>query len=64
MDETAWKQWKHLAVRGKRDTTARHFHLTNGEQAALNAVLDGPWMLEQERIPLGAVECALLTAFI
>jgi len=64
MDETAWKQWKHLAVRGKRDMAARHFHLTNGERVALNAVLDGPWMLEQERIPPGAVERALLAAFI
>src|SRR4051812_17864562 len=52
MDDVAWSRWKHLAVPGKRDATARHSHLTAGERAALNAVLAGPWMLEQERIPV------------
>jgi hypothetical protein len=51
MDEAAWSRWKPLAVPGKRDPTARHTHLTVAERAALEAVLAGPWMLEQERIP-------------
>jgi hypothetical protein len=63
MDETAWSRWKHLAVPGKRDATARHTHLTAAERAALDAVLTGPWMLEQERIPHHEAErtirCAL-----
>jgi hypothetical protein len=59
MDETAWLRWKHLAVPGKRDSTARDTYLTPAEKAALVAVRSGPWMLEQERIPVGVAETAL-----
>jgi hypothetical protein len=51
MDHDAWVRWKHLATPGKRDTTARHSHLTGSELAVLTEVLKGPSMLEQERIP-------------
>jgi len=62
MDEAAWCQWKHLAVPGKRDTAARHNHLTATERAALRAIQAGPWMLEQERIPPTEAERALARA--
>jgi hypothetical protein len=61
MDETAWLRWKHLAVPGKRDPTAQHTHLTNEERVAFEAVLEGPWMLEQERIPILDAEQALVS---
>jgi hypothetical protein len=64
MDETAWREWKHLAISGKRDPTARNDHLSNAERSALNEVLAGPWMLEQERIPQSAVERSLAKIFI
>jgi hypothetical protein len=62
MDDAAWCRWKHLAVPGRRDPVARHTHLTPEEQKALQAILAGPWMLEQERIPLPEAELALRTA--
>lgn len=61
MDEDAWSRWKHLAMPGKRDPAARHSHLTKGERAALEAVLIGPWMLEQERIPPVDAEQAIMS---
>jgi hypothetical protein len=64
MDETAWREWKHLAISGKRDPTARHDHLSKTERSALNEVLAGPWMLEQERIPQSTMERSLAEAFI
>jgi hypothetical protein len=64
MDETAWKEWKHLAVPGKRDPTARHDRLSNAERAALKEVVAGPWMLEQERIPQSTIDRVLAEAFI
>jgi hypothetical protein len=63
MDETAWVKWKHLAVPGKRDCSVQHMGLTASERAALKGVLAGPWMLEQERIPLADAERAVMTAF-
>lgn len=63
MDQTAWCQWKHLAVPGKRDGTASFSHLTANEKAALRDVLEGPWMLEQERIPAAEAERAVIAAF-
>lgn len=62
MDDNAWLRWKHFAIPGKRDVTARHTHLTDQERAALQNILSGPWMLEQERIPPMEVERALLGA--
>jgi len=62
MDDEAWSQWKHLAVPGKRDPSVRHVHLTVAEQTALNVVVAGPWMLEQERIPPADAERALQAA--
>jgi hypothetical protein len=62
MDDVAWSQWKHLAVAGRRDPAARHSHLTPAEKAALDAVLAGPWMLEQERIPPREAAAALFAA--
>jgi hypothetical protein len=63
MDDVAWSTWKHLAVPGKRDASVRHMHLTDGERRAREAVLAGPWMLEQERIPQVDAERALQSAF-
>jgi hypothetical protein len=63
MDENAWVQWKYLAVPGKRDFSAKHVGLTASERAALNDVLAGPWMLEQERIPFAEAERAVMMAF-
>lgn len=62
MDFAAWCRWKHLALPGKRDPVARHTHLTDSERKALEAVVAGPWVLEQERIPLLDAELALRTA--
>lgn len=63
MGEAAWARWKDLAVPGRRDPTARHLHLTSAERIALKAVLTGPWMLEQERIPPAAAEEAIGSIF-
>jgi hypothetical protein len=63
MDHAAWCRWKHLAVPGRRDPVARHTHLTDSERQALDAIVAGPWMLEQERIPLCEAEQAVLSAF-
>lgn len=63
MDYASWSRWRHLAVPGQRDASARHAHLTNVEREALDAVVAGPWMLEQERIPPSEAESAVLTAF-
>jgi hypothetical protein len=63
MDQDAWIQWKHLAVQGKRDNSVAHSCLTASEGAALSAVLAGPWMLEQERIPPAQAEHAVQGAF-
>ena len=62
MDEVTWTRWRHLAVPGKRDATAQHERLDASERIALKAVLAGPWMLEQERIPAIEAERALLAA--
>lgn len=59
MDASAWTQWQHLAVPGRRDPSATHKFLTPSERAALATVQAGPWMLEQERIPPAAAEAAL-----
>jgi hypothetical protein len=64
MDHVAWCRWKHLAVQGKRDFTARFSHLTAPEQAALEAILSGLWMLEQERIPTDDADRAVMMAFV
>jgi hypothetical protein len=63
MDQDAWIRWKHLAVPGKRDSSVRHACLTATERVALSAVLAGPWMLEQERIPPLEAERAVEGAF-
>jgi len=62
MDILAWKEWQHLAIPGKRDLSAKHSCLTDGERTALGAVIAGPWMLEQERIPPAAAARAILSA--
>jgi hypothetical protein len=64
MDRLSWERWKHFAVPGKRDPGARIDHLTASEADALEAVLAGPWMLEQERIPAEAADEAITSAFI
>lgn len=63
MDENAWARWRHLAISGKRDFSAKHAGLTASERAALHCVMAGPWMLEQERIPIAEAERALMTVF-
>ena len=63
MDYAAWNRWRHLAVPGQRDAAARHSHLTDSEREALTAVVAGPWMLEQERIPPSEAEQAVRSVF-
>ena len=63
MDQTAWSRWKHLAIPGKRDSTASTSHLTSGEKTALQEITVGPWMLEQEKIPADEAERAVIAAF-
>jgi hypothetical protein len=62
MDQATWCRWKHLALPGRRDPVARHTYLTDSERKALEAIVAGPWMLEQERIPLHDAELALRAA--
>ncbi len=58
-----WRRWSELAVLGKRDATASYTHLTPEERAARDAVVAGPWMIEQERIPPAQADAAVLGAF-
>lgn len=48
---------------GKKDGAVSLSYLTPSEQSALKAVLSGPWMLEQERIPVANAERAIATVF-
>lgn len=64
MDQVTWCRWKHLAIPGKRDSTATASYLTAAEKAALQEILVGPWMLEQERIPPDEAERAVIAAFV
>jgi hypothetical protein len=64
MDDRTWMKWKHLAVPGKRDLAAKHEHLIASERIVLEAVQTGPWVLEQERIPVMDAERALLAAVV
>jgi hypothetical protein len=63
MDSGTWREWRHLAVAGTRDPSVAHLHLTADERDALQAVTDGPWVLEQERIPTAAADAAIFNAF-
>jgi hypothetical protein len=63
MDAETWKRWQMFAVVGKRDPSAQHDNLTAKEEAVLKAVVAGPWMLEQERIPVREAESAIKAAF-
>jgi hypothetical protein len=63
MDEIAWRTWKHLAVPGKRDGALGLSHLTESERRAMDGVVAGPWMLEQERIPVAEAERAIAGIF-
>jgi hypothetical protein len=63
MDRATWFRWAHVAVQGKRDRTAPLEGLTPEETECLTEVARGPWMLEQERIPLDAAAEALRTAW-
>jgi hypothetical protein len=63
MDLETWKRWGRFAVLGKNDPASRHDHLTAKEAEVLAFVKTGPWMLEQERIPLLDVEKAINSAF-
>lgn len=64
MDDETWKCWNRFAVLGRRDPGARYDHLTVDEAEALTSVAAGPWMLEQERIPVEDVEKAINQAFM
>jgi hypothetical protein len=63
MDEAAWHAWKHLAVPGKKDSAGSLSYLTATEQRALKSILAGPWMLEQEKIPIVEAERAIAAIF-
>ena len=63
MDLRAWTEWNRLAVPGRRDISSTHQHLNEDERGALAAVIAGPWMLEQERIPPAYAEDAIAAAF-
>ena len=62
MDLESWERWKHLATPGRRDSSARHVHLSSSERAAMSEMLKGPLILEQERIPPGAAADAIVKA--
>lgn len=62
MDFESWERWKHLALPGRRDRGARCANLTPSEREALNAVVAGPWLLEQERIPPNWAQQSLAAA--
>lgn len=64
MDYESWMRWKRFAVAGKSDVTAQCAHLTSTEVETLVAVKEGPWMLEQEKIPHGEVERMIKEAFL
>lgn len=51
MDDSAFERWSRFAVPGKRDRTAHPDYLTQSERRALELVMEGPWLLEQERMP-------------
>jgi len=59
MDVDTWREWGHLAAHGKRDVGATHRRLTPNERDALHEVVQGPWVLEQERIPAAAADAVL-----
>lgn len=63
MDNDAWTRWKRFAVPGKRDPSAARAHLDARERAALEEVIAGPWMLEQERIPPAEADVFLIHGF-
>ena len=46
----------HITTKNGSPTVMDHSCLTTGERIALTAVLAGPWMLEQERIPPAEAE--------
>ena len=52
-----------LRLLRRREHKTRHSHLSSTERAALEAVVAGPYMLEQQRIPTADAEHALLFAF-
>lgn len=64
MDASTWALWSQFAVRGRRDPSAKHAYLTASEQVALDAVVAGPWMLEQERIPPCEANAAIAATFL
>jgi len=63
MNLETWKRWGRFAVLGKNDPASRHDHLIAKEAEVLAFIKTGPWMLEQERIPLLDVEKAINSAF-
>jgi len=63
MDDATWRSYEHLALSGRSDPSSSHKNLTADELAARAEVIAGPWMLEQERIPMSVVEAALGSAF-
>ncbi|MDB4913701.1 MAG: hypothetical protein JWM95_1345 [Gemmatimonadetes bacterium] len=62
MDLNTWKRWRHFAVPGNRDRAAHSDSLTSEEKEVLAAVIAGPWLLEQERIPSREADVALRAA--
>lgn len=63
MDAETWRTWSALVVPGKRDAGATHSHLTLDERKVLDAVVSGPSVLEQERIPSVVADAAIMRAF-
>jgi hypothetical protein len=64
MDDVTWERWVRFVVPGKRDRTARHDGLTEAERRALEWAVAGPWLLEQERIPVAEANEALVGALL
>lgn len=63
MDIHAWSRWNRLAIPGKRDVGTTSANLTAEESAARDAVIEGPWLLEQERIPPSDADVVIRSAF-
>ena len=62
MDDVTWQRWARFVVPGKRDRTAKHHGLSESERRALELAVAGPWLLEQERIPVAEANQALVDA--
>ncbi|MBM7366968.1 DUF3322 domain-containing protein [Gordonia hydrophobica] len=62
MEVDTFRRWENLAVDGKLIADNTELPLTDAERAALDLVVAGPHLLEQERIPWDWARAALVDA--